>query len=85
MPLISKNPKTEFYNKIFVLFVFFRPFRNLFCEVGYMHVNSWQTINMAQSLCISAFETCHVNRLHVFTYKLFSDYQKKDVTLQRDS
>ena len=40
---------------------------------------------MAQILCISAFETCHVNRLHVFTYKLFSDYQKKDVTLQRDS
>ena len=28
------------------------------------------TINMAQSLCTSAFEAGHVNRLHVFVHKL---------------
>ena len=30
------------------------------------------TINMAQSLCTSAFEACHVKRLHVFRHKPFS-------------
>jgi hypothetical protein len=30
------------------------------------------TINMTQSLCTSAFEGCHVNRLIVFAKKIFS-------------
>ena len=38
-----------------------------------MYVNSWQTINMAQSLCASAFEGSHGRRLHVFTHKLFKE------------
>ena len=38
--------------------------------VGYMYVNSWQTINMVQSLCTSVFEGSHGRRLHVFVHKL---------------
>ena len=45
------------------IFVFFE---SAISHVGYMHVNSWQTINMPETPCVLWFEGCYGRRLIVF-------------------